>query len=248
YRKPPVEFDRELVSFADPVFEKAADSVGGSAASRAGSRSVRRGAAMNDATGIARLPETADEAREVAAIVGGRSELYLRDKAQEHTAKTANMRTVRFVHFATHGLLAGEFVEMQRTREIFEAPDGAQRNLQLSAQSSAQSSADAAREPQRAEQTQLLDAEAAPGDKSRGQPALMLSLSGDLRGEDGLLTMTEIMQSMDLNAQLVVLSACNTAGENDKDSRGEGFAGLTRAFMYAGARGLLVSHWSVNSK
>jgi len=33
-----------------------------------------------------------------------------------------------------------------------------------------------------------------------------------------------------------------------QDSRGEGFAGLTRAFMYAGARGLLVSHWAVNSR
>jgi len=44
-----------------------------------------------------------------------------------------------------------------------------------------------------------------------------------------------------------VLSACNTAGEGAEANNGEGFAGLTRAFMYAGAQGLLVSHWSVES-
>jgi CHAT domain-containing protein len=50
-----------------------------------------------------------------------------------------------------------------------------------------------------------------------------------------------------MNADLVVLSACNTAGERVEARNGEGFAGLTRAFMHAGARGLLVSHWSVES-
>jgi CHAT domain-containing protein len=76
----------------------------------------------------------------------------------------------------------------------------------------------------------------------------VLSLSGDLQGEDGLLTMGEIVETMDLNARLVVLSACNTAGENAEANNGEGFAGLTRAFMYAGAQALLVSHWSVESQ
>jgi CHAT domain-containing protein len=51
-----------------------------------------------------------------------------------------------------------------------------------------------------------------------------------------------------MNANLVVLSACNTAGEKENTRHGEGFAGLTRAFMYAGAKGLLVSHWSVDSQ
>ena len=44
-----------------------------------------------------------------------------------------------------------------------------------------------------------------------------------------------------------MLSACNTAGESDEAYNGEGFAGLTRAFMFAGARGLVVSHWAVES-
>ena len=79
------------------------------------------------------------------------------------------------------------------------------------------------------------------------QPALALTLTGDLQGEDGLLSMKEVIEDVELNAELVVLSACNTAGETAASSNGEGFAGLTRAFMYAGARKLMVSHWSVES-
>lgn len=65
-----------------------------------------------------------------------------------------------------------------------------------------------------------------------------------LRGEDGWLTMREVIEQVRLDAELIVLSACNTAGGA---GGGEGFAGLTRAFMYAGARGLVVSHWAVES-
>jgi CHAT domain-containing protein len=43
----------------------------------------------------------------------------------------------------------------------------------------------------------------------------------------------------------VVMSACNTAAGDSEDA--EALAGLTRAFFYAGARSLLVSHWAVNS-
>jgi CHAT domain-containing protein len=43
----------------------------------------------------------------------------------------------------------------------------------------------------------------------------------------------------------VVLSACNTAGPQDKGA--EALSGLARAFFYAGARTLLVSHWAVGS-
>ena len=79
------------------------------------------------------------------------------------------------------------------------------------------------------------------------QPALALTLTGDLQGEDGLLSMKEVIEDIETSAELVVLSACNTAGETSATSNGEGFAGLTRAFMYAGARKLMVSHWSVES-
>ena len=85
----------------------------------------------------------------------------------------------------------------------------------------------------------LLAGEFAPG----VQPALALSAVGD-PDNDGLLEMGEIL-GLELDADLVVLSACNTAA--GADDRGEGFAGLTRSFMYAGARSLLVTLWSVES-
>ncbi len=87
----------------------------------------------------------------------------------------------------------------------------------------------------------------APRAKIRAQPSLALTLVGDLGGEDGMLTMKEVIEDVELNADLVALSACNTAGDTAEANNGEGFAGLTRAFMFAGAKSLLVSHWSVDS-
>jgi CHAT domain-containing protein len=61
---------------------------------------------------------------------------------------------------------------------------------------------------------------------------------------DGLLTTSEI-RKLNLNADLVVLSACNTAsGDNQSD---EGLSGLASAFIFAGAKSIMASHWSVES-
>ncbi|HEY6245441.1 MAG TPA: CHAT domain-containing protein, partial [Pyrinomonadaceae bacterium] len=62
---------------------------------------------------------------------------------------------------------------------------------------------------------------------------------------DGLLEAREIMD-LRLQAQLAVLSACETA--NGKISPGEGVISIAWAFMVAGCRSLLVSQWSVNSE
>ena len=62
--------------------------------------------------------------------------------------------------------------------------------------------------------------------------------------DDGLLTASEVTE-LKLNADWVVLSACNTAAGNAANA--EALSGLARAFFYAGARALLVSHWQVNS-
>jgi CHAT domain-containing protein len=59
--------------------------------------------------------------------------------------------------------------------------------------------------------------------------------------------MSEVL-GLDLNAELIILSACNTSGKGDKSGSGEGFVGLTRSFMYAGGKSLLVTHWSVESE
>ena len=63
--------------------------------------------------------------------------------------------------------------------------------------------------------------------------------------DDGLLTASEVAQ-LKLNADWVVLSACNTIAGNKPGA--EALSGLARSFFYAGARALLVTHWSVASK
>ncbi|HEY7816720.1 MAG TPA: CHAT domain-containing protein, partial [Vicinamibacteria bacterium] len=60
--------------------------------------------------------------------------------------------------------------------------------------------------------------------------------------EDGLLQAYEIF-NLELRAQLVVLSACETGLGKEID--GEGIVGLTRAFLYAGASAVVVSLWKV---
>ena len=62
--------------------------------------------------------------------------------------------------------------------------------------------------------------------------------------DDGLLTVSEIT-TLKLDADWVVMSACNTAAAGAANA--EALSGLARAFFYAGARALLVSHWPVNS-
>ncbi len=79
------------------------------------------------------------------------------------------------------------------------------------------------------------------------QPALALSapsVTGEVKG-DGLLTMEKIL-TLKLNADWVVLSACNTA--SGEGAGAEAVSGLGRAFFYAGARALLVSNWPVDSE
>lgn len=102
------------------------------------------------------------------------------------------------------------------------------------------------------------------------EPALLTSLPrGAAEGDDGLLSYSEIF-GLTLDADVVVLSACNTGGpmgevrgltrpvgvvggvlnvpvdlgEADR-ARGESLTGLARAFFYAGARSILASHWEV---
>jgi CHAT domain-containing protein/Tfp pilus assembly protein PilF len=82
--------------------------------------------------------------------------------------------------------------------------------------------------------------------KGLAEPSLVLSIPkqpSDL--DDGLLTASEVAQ-LKLNADWVVLSACNTIA-GDKPGA-EALSGLARSFFYAGARALLVSHWAVDSE
>lgn len=143
------------------------------------------------------LPETADELCAVAETVGqGSSSVILGDRATEAEvyARSASgkLADYRVLHFATHGLMAGEIKGLVEPALVMTPPAG--------------------------------------GDAATGF--------------DGLLTASEVA-GLRLDADWVVLSACNTAaGEADG---GEALSGLARSFFYAGARSMLVSHWPVQS-
>jgi CHAT domain-containing protein len=138
------------------------------------------------------LPDTAQEVREIAAILNATDQdMLLGVQASETNVKARKLDAYRVVMFATHGLVPGDF-------------DGLT------------------------------------------QPALALS-NPDVTGEkdsDGLLTLEEVL-GLKLNADWVVLSACNTASPDGAGS--EAVSGLGRAFFYAGARSLLVSNWPVET-
>jgi len=141
------------------------------------------------------LPDTAHELKCVARSLGARpKDVVLGKDMTEAAVKAAPLKNYRIVHFATHGLLAGETAQFV---------------------------------------------------KARAEPALVMSPPDVATEEDdGLLTASEVA-GLKLDADWVVLSACNTAGGDGPGA--EALSGLARAFFYAGARALLVSHWPVDS-
>jgi CHAT domain-containing protein len=158
---------------------------------------------LADVAGLRRqppLPETADELCAVARLLGADvdANVYLGDRARETRIKALStdgaLAKAHIVHFATHGLLAGE--------------------------------------------TKWFN-------KEHAEPALILTPPETASEEDdGLLTASEVA-GLKLDADWVIMSACNTAGPAGDDA--EALSGLARAFFYAGARALLVSHWYVDS-
>ena len=81
--------------------------------------------------------------------------------------------------------------------------------------------------------------------KGLAEPSLALTIPKQPSStDDGLLTASEVAQ-LKLDADWVVLSACNTIA-GDKPGA-EALSGLARSFFYAGARALLVTHWAVES-
>ena len=141
---------------------------------------------------LPRLPDTAQEVREIARALGADvdKDVILGANASEKTVRTMRLDDRRVVMFATHGLMAGEL-------------------------------------------------------NGLSEPALALS-SPEVPGVegDGLLTVEKIL-SLKLDADWVVLSACNTAA--GEGGSAEAVSGLGRAFFYAGARALLVTHWPVET-
>jgi len=141
---------------------------------------------------LAPLPETADEVIAIGKLLGAPPDaINLREAASEPRVRSASLKDYRVLHFATHGLVAGDLSAL-------------------------------------------------------AEPALVLTLPPVAsEADDGLLTASEVA-TLSLNADWVVLSACNTAAGSAQGA--EALSGLARAFFYAGARALLVSHWAVYSK
>ena len=191
---------KPFAGFANPPFvglEKMArdrkPSDGGLAAL---GQECRTGAPLNPdlLRALSPLPETADEVRKVASVLGAGSEGIVTGAGVTKAAvRDGALDQYRILYFATHGLLPGE-----------------------------------------------LRCQSEPG-LALAPPDAMPASAAD----DGLLTASDIA-SLKLNADLVVLSACNTAGGGGRFG-GEALSGLAESFFFAGSRALLVSHWQVPS-
>ena len=79
------------------------------------------------------------------------------------------------------------------------------------------------------------------------EPAIVTSNPPGAPNANGALLTSSDVTSMQLDADVVILSACNSGGPNGSTS-GESLSGLARSFFYAGARALMVTHWSVNDQ
>ncbi len=75
------------------------------------------------------------------------------------------------------------------------------------------------------------------------EPGLAFTRTGSTAEDDGFLTASEAA-TLEIDADWLLLSACNTAA-SDGDPDSGGYSGLARAFLFAGARSILVSHWPV---
>jgi CHAT domain-containing protein len=81
----------------------------------------------------------------------------------------------------------------------------------------------------------------------QSEPAIVTSDPPGATDASGALLNASQLVGLDLDADLIILSACNSGGPGGTTA-GESLSGLARAFFYAGARSLLVTHWSVNDQ
>ena len=184
---------RPLLALGDPIYEDlerlpaAASLERRTLATRSAREQIKkRGLVVFDP-----LPATRAEVTRIAATLGvppDSPDVRLGRAANERDLKALDLSVYRYLHFATHGVLAGDVPYLN-------------------------------------------------------QPALVLSQTADLGGEDGFLTMSEVLK-LPLRADMVVLSACQTA--LGREVTGEGVVGLSRAFLYAGSRAAVVSLWPVD--
>jgi CHAT domain-containing protein len=83
--------------------------------------------------------------------------------------------------------------------------------------------------------------------RCQNDPAIVTSPPPGAPDAAGALLSAASITTMDLNADTILLSACNTGGSGG-GAAGESLSGLARSFFYAGARSLLITHWAVNDR
>jgi CHAT domain-containing protein len=83
--------------------------------------------------------------------------------------------------------------------------------------------------------------------RCQAEPAIVTSAPPGAPDAAGSLLTASAILELDLDADTVILSACNSGGPGGTTA-GESLSGLARSFFYAGARSLLVTHWSVNDQ
>ncbi len=83
--------------------------------------------------------------------------------------------------------------------------------------------------------------------KCEDEPAIVTSVPAGAKDASGALLTASEIAALKLDADVVILSACNSGGPGGATG-GESLSGLARAFFFAGARSMLVTHWSVNDQ
>lgn len=87
--------------------------------------------------------------------------------------------------------------------------------------------------------------------RCQSEPAIITSDPAGSQDASGALLTASKVSGMNLDADVVILSACNSGGPSGSaagETGGESLSGLARSFFYAGARALMVTHWSVNDQ
>jgi len=183
---------------------------------------------------LTRLPGTRTEIEALAAYFDAPPEAVLLDFDATETALVAasedgRLPRARVVVLATHGLMAGAFDGLAEPAlaltppRCFAVPIDAVDGLVL---------------------PETASAEVCPVLNDSQLSVLNAAAVNGARIDDGLLTASEAAR-LNLDADWLILSACDTAAGADQAPDAEGLSGLARAFFYAGARTLLVSHWPV---
>ena len=215
---------KTFLAFADPAYVNERPTEAGQTGA------PQRGAFTDQQSWkLGRLPESRREVEQIARLYGrDKVTLMLGAEASEENVKAAaRFKDYRYVHFATHGLLNEDRPPYSGLILSLAGPVNPS-NLTAGEGEKTRGSAPAARE----------------AISSNSTPSELNQRAGP-RTEDGLLQVYEIF-NLKLNADLVVLSACETG--LGKQVKGEGLVGLTHAFFYAGTPSILVSLWKVQDR